>query len=199
RCAVGSAPRGGDRASARGRCVGDDERRRPPASRRRGCRGDRGRSEARAPRCANRTARRCARTAPRARRQAAMTVLRWIAVAIAVAAAVDPSVTATGRARPTIGLVAPRGAVADTLRRDLHADFSVVDDADPTAAALIVVGDRYPQETIADSARVATVTVPEAAGVRIVSVAAPSNIPPATTIHLEAELLAVDKRGRTTP
>src|SRR5437762_13622001 len=102
--------------------MGDDERRRPPPSRRRGCRGGRGRSEARAPRCADRTARRRAGIAPRARRQAAMNILRWIAVAIAVAAAADPPVTATRRARPAIGLVAARGAVADTLRRDLHAD-----------------------------------------------------------------------------
>ncbi|HEV3139766.1 MAG TPA: hypothetical protein VGY57_04595, partial [Vicinamibacterales bacterium] len=125
-------------------------------------------------------------------------LLRWVAVAIAIVAVIDPSLTAAGRVRPTIGLIAARGSIADRVRAALRADYAIVDGADPSAAALIVVGDRYPDEAISDSARVSTVSAPAASGVRIASLSAPRAIPATTSIHLEAELVSSGLRGRTT-
>ena len=146
-------------------------------------------------------------------------VLRAIAIGIAVLAFVDPSVTLASRRRPRVSLVVQSGAsmdlparsgsatrrgaatqVRERIRQDLDSDFEVIDGLDPTAAAVVVVGDRYPDETFADESQISTVTVsaPISPNVQLVSVNAPVSIPPGTAVPIAAELVAHGVRGETT-
>lgn len=131
--------------------------------------------------------------------------LRLIAIAIAVAAAVDPSIAVDAATRPRIAVVvddadAPgAGRVRDDLARDLAADYDVVPQVVADAAAAIVIGNRYPIDPVPDSLRVMTVTMPPPAdAVRIVRLAAPREVPPATRIRVDVELDAHGVAGRTT-
>ena len=126
-------------------------------------------------------------------------LLRLLAFAIAIAGVVDPAITLSGavaRARrhrraPACG-VRGRCAIRDRLARDLSSSYEIVPTVTSDAAAAIVIGDRYPDQPLPDSLLVATVTTagPRRAGVRIVRVEAPREVPPATVIHLDAELEA---------
>jgi len=119
---------------------------------------------------------------------------RAAAVAIAIAAAVDPAVTLTGVTRARIAIVAQpsapdAAAAAARIARDLGRDFDVVHNLVSDAAAAVVVGDRYPADPLPDSLIVATVTTPAAAGgARIVRAIAPREVPPATAIHIAADV-----------
>ena len=130
--------------------------------------------------------------------------LRLIAIAIAIAAVVDPSVAVDAATRPRIAVVvqdadAPDAArVRDDVARDLAADYDVVPHVVSDAAAAILIGNRYPIDPVPDSLRVMTVTIPQPAGpVRIVRLAAPREVPPATRIRVDVELDARDAAGRT--
>jgi len=110
-----------------------------------------------------------------------------MAVAMAVAAAIDPAITISARVRPRIALVGDlrNGNEAEAYIR-LSRSVQVVSANDPAAEAWVVVGDRYPDAAIPQSARVATVTSP--AGFGFASFSAPQSVPPGSAIHLEAEL-----------
>jgi hypothetical protein len=136
-------------------------------------------------------------------------VLRWTALAIAVLAFVDPPVPIAGRTRPRISLVVQDGPsmalpareggesrrtvgarVRQTLRDRLAKDFFVEDGADATADAVVVIGDRYPDDPVGGAARVSTVTLSSALtpNVRIVDVAAPRGVPAGTAVPLSVAL-----------
>ena len=130
--------------------------------------------------------------------------LRVAAIAIVVAAIVDPAVTLTGATRARIAILAqPSTPDADVaaarLARDLGHDYDVVRSVVSDAAAAVFVGDRYPTEAVSDSLIVATVTTPGAsAGARIVRAIAPREVPPATAIHLAADVVGRGVAGQTT-
>jgi hypothetical protein len=152
-------------------------------------------------------------------------VLRWAAISVVVAAIIDPAVTVSGRARarvsvivqtgPSMSLPAPgsmpdsvnrvsrsvaAGRVYERLAGDLREDFELVSGADAKAAATVVIGDRYPDETLAESANVSTVSLAGSLtpNVRIVSIDAPRAVPPATTVRIDVDLDATGVRGSTT-
>jgi hypothetical protein len=82
--------------------------------------------------------------------------------------------------------------------RDLQSSFEIVPQIASDAAAAIVIGDRYPRESVPDAMRVATVTVaPASTGLRIVQVSAPKEVPPGTAIHVEVDVEAVDMAGQS--
>ncbi|MBI3402444.1 MAG: hypothetical protein HY048_13575 [Acidobacteria bacterium] len=89
----------------------------------------------------------------------------------------------------------------DRLSRDLSSSFEIVPQITSDAAAAIVVGDRYPRESVPDALRVATVTTaPAAIGVpfvKIVRIDAPPEVPPGTAIHIVAEIEGSGVAGRT--
>ena len=131
--------------------------------------------------------------------------LRLVAFAIAIAGAVDPAISVSGASRARVAMVvqttAPgAAAVRDRLARDLSGDFDLVPAVTSDAAAAIVIGNRLPEESLSDALSVSTVTIPPApdAGVRIVRVDAPRDVPAATAIHLDVELEGLRVAGRTT-
>ena len=133
----------------------------------------------------------------------AAALLRTIAVAIAIAAVVDPAVktAGAGRARLAVVTTQPASPVADRVRAQLIATLGASHDIVPQitsdSAAAIVIGDRYPDETIAADLPVATVTIAASPTppVRIVSVSAPREVPAGTAIRVDAELEAVGTAG----
>lgn len=87
----------------------------------------------------------------------------------------------------------------DDLKRELGADHDVVPHLVSDAAAAIVIGDHYPADPVPSSMPVMTVTVPQpSAGVRIVRIAAPREVLPATRIRVEVDVDALGAAGRTT-
>lgn len=123
-----------------------------------------------------------------------MRMLRWTAIAIAAAALIDPSVTVARRGRARLSIVvedhAPRDEVA-RRRRELVAalahDFEIVDGLDRTSAHTIVIGDRYPDQSI--SGRASTVTLSGVvAGPRLMTIDAPRAVPAATAVHLAIDV-----------
>ncbi len=132
-------------------------------------------------------------------------LLRVIAFGIAILALVDPSIAVSGASRARIAVVVSRPAppdadgVRDRVARSLGSAFEIVPAITPDAAAVVVVGDRYPVDSIPDALLVATVTTPDSApGVRILRVDTPPDVPAATTIHVEVELEGAGVSGRTT-
>jgi hypothetical protein len=142
--------------------------------------------------------------------------LRWGAVAVAVLGVVDPTLTRAGRTRPRVSvtiqsgpsmnLPAPGGSESRhaaarralaALQRHLGSEFELVEGADSTAAAAIVIGDRYPDGPTPASQPTSTVTVAAAIdrNVRIVSVDAPRAVPPETTIRIGVDVEALNLRG----
>jgi hypothetical protein len=131
--------------------------------------------------------------------------VRIAAIAIVVAAAVDPSIAIDTATRPRIAVVVQDGYVPDAarvrddLRGQLGADHDVVPHLVSDAAAAIVIGDRYPSDPVPTSMQVMTVTIPQPGdGVRIVRIAAPGEVPPATRIRVEVDVDAPSAAGRTT-
>jgi hypothetical protein len=146
------------------------------------------------------------------------TLLRWSAVAIAALAWVDPSLTLSGRVKPRVGLIVQHGAsmelpaapgresrraladvTATRVRALLASDYEVVDGPDPDSEAMIVVGDRYPDESIPGSVRTSTVAVssPLFPNVRITEVGAPREVPPATNVRIRVRVEGAGVRGAT--
>ncbi len=132
-------------------------------------------------------------------------LLRVIAFGIAILALVDPSIAVSGASRARIAVVVSRPAppaadgVRDRVARSLGSAFEIVPAITSDAAAVVVVGDRYPVDSIPDALLVATVTTPDSApGVRILRVDTPPDVPAATTIHVEVELEGAGVSGRTT-
>lgn len=146
-------------------------------------------------------------------------LLRLVAFVIAVAGVIDPTITLSGASRARIALVTLRSAPAaadgirERLARDLSDSYEIVPQLTSDAAAAIVIGDRYPERSdwqartdagvrpgVPDALRIATVTTVETAGpgVRIVGVHSPRDVPPATAIHLDAELEGLGVGGQTT-
>ena len=131
-------------------------------------------------------------------------ILRWTAILIAAFAAIDPQVTLAGRIRPTVGVLlsgadAAAHTVQHALQRALANDFDVVSADDPNAKALVVVGDYYPDEPIAQSSNVSTVTIAKApaAAVSIQGLSAPKAVPAATTTRLGVDVAGSRVRGTT--
>jgi len=131
--------------------------------------------------------------------------LRLIAFAIAIAALVDPAISVSGASRARVAIVVAQpssaaDAVRDRLTRDLSTSYEIVPHVTSDAAAAIVIGDRFPAESMPDSLLVATVTIPgiTTPGVRIIRVDAPRDVPAATVIHLDVELEASGVAGQTT-
>ncbi len=130
-------------------------------------------------------------------------VLRGSAIAIAVAALVDPSVTLSGRVRPRVAVVSTAGAASDIVRDRLadalRADYEPFDGLDPAAAAIIVVGDRYPDVALPAGVPVSTVSLiaASAANVRVAAIHAPARVPPHTTIPIEVDVDAAGAVGAT--
>ena len=133
----------------------------------------------------------------------AAALLRTIAVAIAIAAVVDPAVKTAGAGRARLAVVTTQAAstVADRVRAQLVAALGASHDIVPQitsdSAAAIVIGDRYPDETIAADLPVATVTIAASPTppVRIVSMSAPLEVPAGTAIRVDAELEGVGAAG----
>jgi len=132
-------------------------------------------------------------------------LLRAIAIAIAIAAAVDPAVSIVAATRPRIALVAQNPESSDVraaraaVARDLAADYDLVPQIVSDAAAAIVIGDRYPDEPVADSLRVSTVTIaPPSNAVRVLRVSAPRDVLPATSIRVRVDVAAHGVSGRAT-
>ncbi|MBZ5557273.1 MAG: hypothetical protein LAO77_08380 [Acidobacteriia bacterium] len=134
-------------------------------------------------------------------------ILRSIAIAIAVIALVDPAISLSGSTRARLAVVEldPAGpigpalhVVRDRLVRDLGSSFEIVPQITSDAAAAIVIGDRYPPESIPDAIRVSTVTVaPAATGMRIVRIDAPAEVPPGTAIHLDVGVEGTGMAGQS--
>ena len=140
-------------------------------------------------------------------------LLRLVAFAIAIAGVVDPAITLSGASRARVALVALRSAppaadgVRDRLVRDLSASYEIVPQLTSDAAAAIVIGDRYPDDPTGRSADAVARRAGRAAdrdghgdrggraGVRIVRVDAPRDVPPATAIHLDVEVEGLRRRG----
>jgi hypothetical protein len=125
--------------------------------------------------------------------------LRWCAVAIAAAALIDPSVTVAARPRQRVALVTLSPAapavvdVAQRLTADLRGGLDVAGGLDPSAAAAIVVGDRYPAALFPPSLRVFTVTVDASAhGPRITAARAVRAVPGGTRIRVDVDLERLD-------
>ena len=133
-------------------------------------------------------------------------VLRVIAFAIAIAGFIDPAIAVSAASRARVAVVVPQPApaaadgVRDRLIRDLASSYDIVSNATSDAAAAVVIGERYPDEPLPDALLIATVTTPDAVtpGVRIVSLGAPREVPPATVMHLDVELDGIRVAGRTT-
>lgn len=133
----------------------------------------------------------------------AAALLRTIAVAIAIAAVVDPAVktAGAGRARLAVVTTQPASPVADRVRAQLvaalGASYDIVPQITSDSAAAIVIGDRYPDESIAADLPVATVTIAASPTppVRIVSMSAPREVPAGTAIRVDAELEGVGAAG----
>ena len=145
--------------------------------------------------------------------------LRGMAVAVALLALVDPPLTVSGHQLPRLAIVVQggpsmrlpsvdgrgsRSAVATRVRAQLGdalaGEFDIVDGADNSADALIVLGDRYPEEPPPETARVSTISLGGelAPNVAIVDVTAPRAIPPATAIRLSARVEGSRLSGQTT-
>jgi hypothetical protein len=128
-------------------------------------------------------------------------ILRVAAIAIALAALIDPVVAITGATRAHVAVVIddPQSAAAARIRerltRDLNREYDVVPEIASDTDAAVVIGDRYPDVASSFSPTysglVSTVTIPTPT-VAIAHVAAPREVPPATTIRIEA---TVDARG----
>jgi hypothetical protein len=131
--------------------------------------------------------------------------LRVVVVAIAIAAAIDPGVSIVAATRPRIAIVVqhPQAAEAERVRaaltRNLAAGYDVVPHIVSDASAAIVIGDRYPDEPLPDALPASTVTI---AGpidtVRLLRVAAPREVPPATAIRVDVDLVNHAATGRMT-
>ena len=110
----------------------------------------------------------------------AAALLRTIAVAIAIAAVVDPAVKTAGAGRARLAVVTTPAAstVADRVRAQLVAALGASHDIVPQitsdSAAAIVIGDRYPDETIAADLPVATVTIAASASVQCARLSSPT-------------------------
>lgn len=147
-------------------------------------------------------------------------LLRWTAVGIVIAAFVDPAIEMSGRTRPRISVVVQGGPsmelparagglrtassgaqpdesrreaarrVRDTLADRLRQDFVLEEGLDTTADAVVVLGDRYPDERLPESARVSTIALssPSTPNVRIADVTAPVAVPPGTAVPLTVEV-----------
>jgi hypothetical protein len=145
--------------------------------------------------------------------------LRWTAIAIAVAAIIDPEVTMNGRVRPRLALGVEGGAsldlpssvgtstrreiartVVQQLARDLSSDFEFADIGDGSAAAVVVVGDRYPLGAGRLEGPISTISLssPIAPNVRLAGIDAPRAVPPATAVRLATTVEATGVRGETT-
>ena len=146
-------------------------------------------------------------------------LLRWTAIAIAVAAMVDPVITVNGRVRPRLAVGVEGGAsldlpssvgeytrreaarrVVQQLMRDLSSDFEFVDLGDRSAAAVVVVGDRYPLGMGQIEGPISTVSLasPIAPNVRLARIDAPTTVPPATVVRIATTVEATGVRGETT-
>jgi hypothetical protein len=143
---------------------------------------------------------------------------RGVACAIAVLALIDPALTMNRNLRPRIAVVVeggpsmalPGGGAATraeaarraraALERGLSSDFEIVDGLDSSAAAAVVIGDRYPDGAIAGAMNVSTVAVRGrlAPNVRIARIDVPQRLPAATTIRVLADVEAVGMSGRST-
>ena len=126
----------------------------------------------------------------------AAALLRTVAAAIAIAGVVDPAVKTAGAGRARVAVVtAPQaspaaGRVRAQLVAALGASHELVPHVTSDSAAAILIGDRYPDESIAADLPVSTVTIaanPQRR-VRIVTLSAPREIPAGTAIHVDAEL-----------
>ncbi len=85
----------------------------------------------------------------------ASTTLRGVAIAIAVAGAIDPVISASRRDRPVVSVLTASHrdrALADRAADALGRHFTIVRQPDAGAAAVVVVGDRAPDELDAGSA-----------------------------------------------
>jgi hypothetical protein len=142
-------------------------------------------------------------------------LLRWSAVVIAVLGFVDPAITLADRTRPRVSVMVQSGPSMDlptaedesrhaaaarvlaALQRDLESQFELVEGSDRTAAAAIVIGDRYPEEPLAVAQPTSTVSVatPISPNVRIVDVEVPRAVPSGTAVRLGVEIEAVGVRG----
>lgn len=140
-------------------------------------------------------------------------LLRFAALAIVIAGLVDPAISLSGASRARIAVVAqePYSSASDSVRarliHELSSSYEIVPDVTSDATAAVVIGDRYPEGSGADtrgrpsdSMVVSTVTMPvaAAAGARIVRVDAPADVPTATLVHLDVELEGAGIAGQTT-
>ncbi len=132
-------------------------------------------------------------------------VLRWTAIAIAALALVDPGPTLSGHARPRVSVTTSGGGeaattVRRTIRDALNGDFEIVDGLDHSAKAIVVIGDRYPDQTFPEHSNVSTVTLGDGdrPHVTIRRVVGPRVVPAATTVHLGVDVSAAGRRGATT-
>jgi len=131
--------------------------------------------------------------------------LRAIALAIAVGGIVDPAVPISGATRARIAIVTAEPQTAGNervraeLTRYLGAAFDIVSTPTADSAAAIVVGREYPSRLMDGpfTGSISTVTMPQP-NVTIGGISAPRAVPPATTIHLEADIDARDAAGDTT-
>jgi hypothetical protein len=128
--------------------------------------------------------------------------LRAGAAAIAVAALIDPAITVTARARALVSIVdagssdrAARDHVFRAVDAAMRHDFTVVDGSDPAADHTIAIGDRYPDRPIAGPVSTVTIAPARPAGVRIVGIEAPHQVPLATVVHVAVDLEATGVRG----
>jgi hypothetical protein len=140
-------------------------------------------------------------------------ILRWTAIAIAILAFIDPSIRLQGRVRHRLGVVVQdgssmaltaangstrRAAAAQALaalKRDLGDEFDL--STGRPGDVTIVVGDRFPEETFSEDARISTVTVSDRRGpnVRIAGIDAPRRVPPGTTVRLAIAVEGVQVTG----
>lgn len=131
-------------------------------------------------------------------------LVRVLAIAIALASLIDPGILIAGASRARLAIVqldsrsdASR-RVRDRLVHNLGSSFEIVSQLTSDAAAAIVIGDRYPAESVPDALRVATVTIAqEVPGVRVVRIDAPREVPAGTAIHVEVEAEGVGVSGQT--
>jgi hypothetical protein len=135
-------------------------------------------------------------------------LLRTLAVAIVAVAAFDPVVTRTMPLRPRVAVVAAdpvstaTAAVRGRLSRELATLGDVVARFDSSAAAVVVVGDRYPDRSFAAALSafagpVATITVPSPE-VALARVTGPREVPAATTIRFEVDVDGRHAAGQST-
>ena len=132
-------------------------------------------------------------------------LVRLIAIAIAVAGVVDPAVTMSGSTRARLAVVAVDPASGEAVRvRDrvaerLAVSYQILPRITSDAAAAVVIGERYPDESAPDALPIATVTTtdPAGPGVRVVRVEAPREVPPGTAIHVEVDVDGAGVAGRS--